>query len=905
MGFLNKKNNKKFLALLLCGVIGLGTNLQTQAQTLNLPAEVKLDLEHFETIDEVTQNYPTSYYQLVNSDDKRVQRVKILEEPMQVDGEVIIDLPVDIVKVLRFFGDLRVVGGVSSNLKLTVINPKGKTFEWGGGTFGNGENTTKYFKTNSITNAGIGIENPLLVTDDNGAPIYEGYKLKLTGNGTLKDIFLWEEQGLIDKYDVTAWSIIGEDKPIFDVAVNVDITKNLSMEGEIKLDENKYKRLHMGSGPISILEMSGNTSTIDRTTSIPASEYGFYPGRGTIQFSYALEAKQGQQPKLQADKEKSGFTDYSYLDTVTQPNQTVLDRMNRLFPFSGEDYVITFNNWPSWMLENPAYNPANGTPAQEHFDAAAELSGVMVEKLNEKLLGNGPKYIEVKNESSLTKEWGYHTTDPENSWDILADFHNHIAVAVKEADPEALVGGPSTAHMALESSDFSKSFELLEFMDNTKGYMDFYSHHFYEAEAVVLNEEGNNTSGYADGRLEAIFSLFENHMFLTDNEKPILITEQGTLYDGGTDRDYWIKLKNYNTYMVKFMNMTDTVEMMVPYLYGVKSWVPNAKDTLYIYEGGSKLGEQTPMINYLDMWDKYAGAFVPVESNQSRVNTHAVLQGNKLYVAVNNMNPNRINIDLNIDTGDAKIVDVTRKHTYLEFGELVHEEIPVDDLSIVPMRVEETSVFEITLDKAPEFKETLYRKSYYGDKTLVPTGNTPIEFTLTCDTKNLGNSTLRINFGKDKSGFKEDLLVNVNGYKVLVDLSHTDQLGRIYTYVDLKIPTDYIKKENVITVKLPEEGGRIGNIELINDYKQEAPVTLDTLELKTQDVKAMWLRDSIAQIPTTGANKEAYDALLLAIEYAKEVCEYSLVTAEEITKATDALVKTTELVERTIFEKQN
>ncbi|OON93515.1 MAG: hypothetical protein ATN31_06070 [Candidatus Epulonipiscioides saccharophilum] len=900
------KNRNKFLTLLLSGIIGYLSiaPMATHALTMNLPPEVEVNLADFSTLSSLADKYPTSYYHLVNNDEKRIQRVEFLKGPIKVDGELTIDLPTDIVKALRFFDDIRMSGIGSADTKITIVNPKGETMGWKGGSYGSGTGTTRYLKTNNLANTTIGLDNPLLVVDESGEPIYEGYKMVIEGQAELNNMVLFAEQGVINSYDISAWTIMGEDKPILDVTVDVDLTKNLNIEGEIKLNEDKFKRLHIGSGPIPSFSMTGDTSTIDLSNSIPMSKYGFYPGRGTIRFGPHLEdVPNGQPKKLTADPEREGYTDYAYLERETVFNQDVLDRTNRLFPFTGDDYVMTFNDWPSWMLNDPKVDLHDGTPAVRHFDAAAELAAETMRLLDQKYAGDEPKYVEVKNESSLTNEWEYHKTEPDKAWDYLADFHNKVADAIKELNPETLVGGPSTASMGIESHDFEKARTLMKFMDDTKGHLDYYSHHFYEAETVILNDTGDNNPGYSDGRLEAIFSLFENHMYLTDNEQPIVITEQGTLYEGPTDRDYWIKLKNYNAYMMTFMNMTDTVEMMVPYLYGVKNWLPNSKDTLYLYANPSTtLKNPTPMMNYLDLWSEYAGAFVPVESNQHRVDTHAVLQGNKLYIAVTNMNPNMVNVNLDLAMGDAKILDVTRKHTYLELGELVHEEVPVEDINNVHMRVEETSIFEITLDKVPEFKESVYRKTYYGDKTLMPTTQSPITFGLACDTENLTAAKLRINIANDKSGFKEDMLVNVNGYKTLVDLGHTDQPGRLYTYVDVEVPIEYIDDQNEITISLPSDHGYIANIEMTNNFKASAPVSADTLDLSIDAAVAMWTRDRISKIPTSGVDKEAYDGLQLAIEYANEVCDFSLVTEIEIEKAKEALARMVELAERTLIK---
>ncbi|OON92892.1 MAG: hypothetical protein ATN31_07690 [Candidatus Epulonipiscioides saccharophilum] len=888
------KFGKRIFALLLAGSL---LSTATPAQTLNLPAEIEIDVLDFETLDDVATKYKTEYYNLVNSDDRLIQRVDFLAKEMDVEGSVTIDIPEDIAKVVRFFEDLKITGSMAKNLKVSVINPEGKKFAWKGSTSGTNDSTTMTMDTSNLDSAGIGLENPLLVVGDDSEPIYKGYKLLLEGTGSLKNIFLFTDKGVSENYDVSTWSILGEDKPILDISVDVDITKMLNIDGETKLDENKFKRIHMGSGPTNSLSSSTiSSATNDLTSSIPLSEYGFFPGRGTIQFS-VLEKYNG----IHADINKPGYTNMAETKKDNPPSQGSLDLMNRLYPFTGEDYVITYDMWPSWTWEDPKVNAGKGTPALEHFDAAAQLSADMLKQVDEKFLGYGPKYIEVKNESSLRSEWAYHVSDGANSWEYLADFHNKVADAIKKVDPTTEVGGPSTAYMALEESDFKRAKDLLTFMDNTKEHLDYYSHHFYESATLIQNGNGYNTNGYLDGRLEAAFSLFENHMYLTDNYKPILITETGTLHDGPEDVDFWKMLKNYNAYMIRYINMTDSVDMLVPYLYGVKTWMPHAETTLYKYERGG-LGEPTQMMNYLDMWSDYAGVFVPVKSNQRRVTTHAVLQGDKLYVAVNNTNPNRLNIDLNIKLGDAEIVDVSRKHIYFELGDLVYEDVKVEDISNVPMRVEETSIFEITLNKAPEFEEATFRKTYYGDKTLVETGEAPAEFRIECPKEDIEASILRIHFGKAGEGFSEDMNINFNGFKTLIDLSHVDQTGRLLTYVDVNIPTQYIKKTNTLDVRLPEKGGRISNVELTNDYKSTVPDSVDTLDLSVQTAIAMWTRDSITQELTTSTEKETYAALELAIDYANEVNDYTFVTQQELEKAEEALERTMEMTKRLLIK---
>ena len=64
----------------------------------------------------------------------------------------------------------------------------------------------------------------------------------------------------------------------------------------------------------------------------------------------------------------------------------------------------------------------------EHFDDAAELAAAYVED-QARDGGPTPTWWEVKNESTIKSEWDYHWRKDVDSWQLLADFHNRVAVA--------------------------------------------------------------------------------------------------------------------------------------------------------------------------------------------------------------------------------------------------------------------------------------------------------------------------------------------------------------------------------------------------------------------------------------------------------------------------------------------
>ena len=92
-----------------------------------------------------------------------------------------------------------------------------------------------------------------------------------------------------------------------------------------------------------------------------------------------------------------------------------------------------------------------------------------------------------------------------------------------------------------------------------------------------------------------------------------------------------------NGYLLRFMDYADSIDMMVPYIYPVMSWRPNANITFYRYTDGNATAIQeqmTPMVAYLDLWKDFKGAYIPSDVNcdddlsEERVFTKATRYGN-------------------------------------------------------------------------------------------------------------------------------------------------------------------------------------------------------------------------------------------------------------------------------------
>ncbi|ONI44395.1 hypothetical protein AN641_07485 [Candidatus Epulonipiscioides gigas] len=613
--------------------------------------------------------------------------------------------------------------------------------------------------------------------------------------------------------DTRAWEVLGGDKEVLDgITVNVDATNRLSIEGVTEFENRKFKTLY--------------AYPIGHPDGYTVAEYytqkDFMPGRQIYKFGPSLvTGYDSYTPKLKEDTANPGYADYSIFPTLFSNGAPDISVFDRLYPTSLE-YVLCFDNWPNWMVEGK--DIGKGTPAVEHFDAAADLAAKYIKAHDTELEGRGPTWVEVKNESTISSEWSHHGNPiPEYGWDVLADFHNITADAIKTESPDTLVGGPTAAWMALDNGNFKEASRHTKFIDETAEHLDFYSYHFYESKDLVLNDTDTNYLGYLTGRLEANLDLLRNHMVNTNNVKPLVISETGTLHNGPDEPDYWIKLKNHNAYMVRYMNRANEFDIVVPFVIPATWWSPDSDNILWTYDERGKLYPTpetglTDMKYFIEMWDEYNGDLLPVSTNDVNDNiyVHSAQDGNVIYIAVTNMNAQQANIDLNVILEDEQIQKIERTTTYLDMGELhFMDNEPMESLNDIFMHVEETSIFKITLNEAPTIDTTHTKMTYYGDKMLQDTG-APSNFVIQIPNTNVNSSILRVSVGRH-GGFSAPLNVTINNYKFeSYDMSFTNKADRYFGYVDFIVPVDILQEQNEITVSINQNGGKVSTVALIN-----------------------------------------------------------------------------------------
>ncbi|OON94096.1 MAG: hypothetical protein ATN31_00590 [Candidatus Epulonipiscioides saccharophilum] len=814
------KKFKNFIVTIAIALAMVSTNAYAQ-----LPDNIMENARCFELIDDVAAKYvsifsgrinPLSYVSKVNGE-KNLQKITFYSPPTPtaVSGTLDIELPEDIASIMRFFGNFYYSGNFpnGASMKLYLVDPNGKehlmdnhNISWKSGS-----NTTTYGKTAEVANTDIG--SPSIGMD------YSGYKLRFKGNGTIAHVYLWEQIGIPLEYDTSAYGILGGDLPTEAITINLDVLSNLSLDGVADYDPTTYKRLHVNTGPIQLASDQVSLTSDDKIFSKAYQDWGFTPGRGAFHFK-------GLESSKQITAGPNGYSNTDALYAKYKEAPALQEKAANLFPTVGNDYVITFDGWPTWQWEpGVKMDTQTATPGYQYFDAAADTAAHLLNAFNIKFGDYAPKYLEVKNESTISGEWQFFNSHSDQvAWDYLGEFHNLVADAIHEISPSTLVGGPSSAFMYLENGNFSEAKYQLKFMDDTKDHLDWYSHHFYENSDLMINGRKDNSDGFLAGRFEAVMDLLIGHMENTDNVKPILITEAGSYNSLTTDIDDFQNLTAFNGYMLRFMQYPEITDMYVPYLYPIASWAPTRDNNLYMYVNNNNPNQgikdqMTYLEAYVDIWKNFAGSYLFADVlsyndlAEERIFTSAARNGDTVYLAVHNLNPSQVMVDLNIN---ADVVSSSKKHNYLENAEFFYETVPVYDLNNILMRSQEMAIFEIKLNSNTPFYGQLARESYYSAEQLVDSGQSKQFSIAVDDSTDLKSATIRVNFGRENRGFSGDMSVSLNGVNIgYRSLEDTNKSGDLFTFIEFDLVDPFIIQsgKNNITVSMPT-GGTISNVKL-------------------------------------------------------------------------------------------
>lgn len=707
-----------------------------------------------------------------SGDKKILKEIVVSTKRSETDGELVIELPEGAQRIASMFRHLVLRGENLDRVGSLSLEPYQP-------------NTTMH---HSIQKPDIyRVQMGSMPIPKPGAPKII-LRAKTTGPITVTEVAFSSQGKLRTQFDDIPYRNLGDEHPVEKVDIQIDSTQELSIAGHIDLQREKFFRYYARPG---MHHHSAQQWAQDR---------GFIPGRQISKMQYLLvKGYSANQPKLQESKTKKGYADLTFFEKYdSTPSITTA-----IEPFRDIDYAMSLNNWPDFMSIE---HVGRGTPKVEHFDAAAELAGAVIAD-QVKDGGRTATWWEVKNESTIKSEWDYHWAD--NSWDLLADFHNKVADEVHRQAPGTNVGGPSSAWMQVQIKDFALYKNQRKFLDLTKGKLDFYSHHFYEDFNTigVWERRGSTYTNYLTGRLEAILDMFRAHMHGTDNVRPILITECGSLQPGRGPSDYWLRLRSWSAYTHKFLQRPHEIDMSVPFAFLSVHWSPTSGNAAFIPKNGSNVSgdikslESTPVAHFFELWRNFDGRRLPVRHSRKWLDVTALHNGNQLHIALTNMGGQRIEANLTgIAAGSLK--SISQKRLYYRDGEVHFEDSnELSALDSVEVDVEETTIVTIELKEALKPTGTTRRDFHYAAQTAVGSDELPANgFQISIPRpENVANAKLVIGVQR-KGGLDKPIELRVNGQSVQFQQKWTRDIENLFTPIVVDIPKSMLKAENSIQI---------------------------------------------------------------------------------------------------------
>ena len=607
--------------------------------------------------------------------------------------------------------------------------------------------------------------------------------------------------GISETFDDRPYRTLGADRPRVPVTLTLDLSRRLSIDGHTSLDRLRWFRNY------------GSPNTVPKVLEQHAADRGWLPGRQMFKFEPALvRGYTRQHTPLTEDPARPGFAALGYFAPTEGGDYRPGNFADPLPAFEDVDFAMCFNDYPHFMSVGPE---GRGTPKVEHFDAAAELAA---RYLDAQIAASGrtARYWEIKNEQTIKAEWDYHWRPGVDAWSLMAQFTNAVADEVHESvrpmpgGRTVQIGGPASAWMQVQVKDFELWRGQQRFMDLTRDHADFYSHHFYESDSTHAAEErlGEDYTNYLLGRLPAILDMFAAHAAATDNHKPMLITEFGSLNVGGSEADYWLRCRSYSAYLTRLMQRPGQLEMVVPFLFLAASWDPQNGHCVFVPKDGRALPNdlsayrRTAVGHVLDLWRDFDGERVPLTlEGHPYVEAVAVRKGRRVQVAISNMSSRQLAVDLRDAAGRLPVSSPWQRRLHFENGEIRYaDHAAITDIAAVAIGAEETCIVTLQLAEDRPARETVHRSRAYAASTAVSVADAVGELPGEVDQPDRVSAARLILGLQREGGLPGRTVVTVNGETLEVDTSRAVNTSHVFESFVVELDPGNLQPRTVVTV---------------------------------------------------------------------------------------------------------
>lgn len=425
-------------------------------------------------------------------------------------------------------------------------------------------------------------------------------------------------------------------------------------------------------------------------------------------------------------------------------------------------------------------------------------------------------------------------------------YHRELARAIHSM-PELKnmkVLGYSSAYPEFEANDFTSwDYAYKSFIDVAGKDIDIFSVHLYDGNGV--NNSGGRRSG---SNAEAVLDMIQTYSYIVTGEvKPIAITEYGRLVPnqpeweaatgakGNTyDKPVHTLISNYHPVtnsqavrsqlhmVMSFMNRQNEITNTIPFTIGkAPQSALYCKSSMWVkQEDGSY--EYSNRRYFFEMLKDIKGEQVDVKSGNIDVQALGYVDGDKLYVMLNNLSDNEETVALDLKSA-GKLSDVSVK-TLKIFEDKVPQ-LDITNMKSAPesitLQYGETAVITYDYKKDIKFKRELERVKYYSKSYLQPIeSGKSITFPFEGVTAGAENVILRLGVGRDHSVKVEPTEVKVNGVAVSIEgdvIKGYDQhtRKRFFGVLEIPVPAKLLKNgKNSVSITYAEGNGHVATATL-------------------------------------------------------------------------------------------
>lgn len=465
---------------------------------------------------------------------------------------------------------------------------------------------------------------------------------------------------------------------------------------------------------------------------------------------------------------------------------------------------------------------------------------------NKNCSGNAiPEFFEPMNEPFVhAGDECFRPASSEQMKNLIISYYAQIGKHIHQSPrlQKMKVVGYASAYPSMEIKDFSHwNDNMKKFIDGAGEYMDAISVHLYDG--INIRGKKSRRSG---SNSEAILDLIETYCYKRFGfVKPHAITEYGGIDDTKTTEYSEVvnsrPIASINHLLFNLLERQDKLLISIPFIGDKAEWHINAANNyqsygsvLFLPDNPTDLKNTTWRLSkkadFFKLWKDVEGDRIEAYANNPDIQVSGFRNGNKLYVAIDNLDDFPHFINLQNISGWKSLSNVKLRSLKVNYDiGIVYEEtefLPESDM----LKIEKDETVVLVADVRGEaYKNVIRRKKYYTSTYLQPIkSGVPIIFSFDDIDVGYGKAIARMSIGRKHSMSKKPEM-KVNGVSVDVpdNWKGYDQAGRDDFFGMLEIPFDLAllkESDNEITFVFPDVGGHVSSVVLQTEKYDERPL---------------------------------------------------------------------------------